>query len=232
MHKIRRFCKLWGIAAAGVLVLVPAALAGQQSGTTVTGRVSLLDKNDRAATDVDQAVIWLAGAHALPVPPDTVEMATENKQFVPRLVLLPVGSTVGFPNHDPFNHNVFSLSPEHPFDLGLYGRGGVKTVTFEKPGIIRVFCNVHAQMRSIIVVRESGLVTQPGADGSFKLDQVPSGDYVLHVWHERAQELTQSIRVGSATPAPLSLTLDARGYRFVQHKDKNGRSYGDRSRRY
>src|SRR5262245_45855503 len=220
MHKIRRFFRLWGIAAAGALVLAPH-LRGQQTGATVTGRVSLLDKNDRAATDVDQAVIWLAGAHAPTVPPDTVEMATENKQFVPRLVLLPVGSTVGFPNHDPFNHNVFSLSPEHPFDLGLYGRGGVKHVTFEKPGIIRVFCNVHAQMRAIVVVRESGLVTQPGADGSFKLEQVPPGDYVLHVWHERAPEVTQSIRVGNTAPAALSLTLDARGYLFVQHKDKN-----------
>jgi plastocyanin len=232
MRKIRRFFWSWGIAAAGVLVLAPADLGGQQTGTMVAGRVSLLDKNDRAATDVDQAVIWLAGSHAPALPPDTVEMATENKQFLPRLVLLPVGSTVGFPNHDPFNHNVFSLSPEHPFDLGLYGRGGVKTVTFDKPGIIRVFCNVHAQMRAIVVVRESGLVAQPGADGSFKLEQVPPGDYVLHLWHERAREVTQSIRVGSVPPPPLSLTLDARGYRFVQHKDKNGRSYADRSRRY
>jgi plastocyanin len=232
MHKIRRFFRPWGIAAAGVLVLAPADLAGQRTGTTVTGRVSLLDKNGRAATDVDQAVIWLAGGNAPAVPPDTVEMATENKQFVPRLVLLPVGSTVGFPNHDPFNHNVFSLSPEAPFDLGLYGRGGVKRVTFGKPGIIRVFCNVHAQMRALIVVRETGLVTQPGADGSFKLEQVPPGDYVLHAWHERAPEVTQSLRVGAAASEPLSLTLDARGYRFVQHKDKNGRSYGDRSRRY
>lgn len=198
----------------------------------MTGRVSLLDKDNRAATDVDQAVVWLVGAHALPAAADTVEMATENKQFVPRLVLLPVGSTVAFPNHDPFNHNVFSLSPEQPFDLGLYGRGGAKSVTFSKPGIIRVYCNVHAQMRSLIVVRESGLVTQPGADGSFTLEQVPPGDYVLHVWHERAPELTEQLKVGAAAPAPVTLTLDARGYRFVQHRDKDGKSYADRSRRY
>jgi plastocyanin len=214
------------------LVLAVTSPLAAQVGTTVTGRVSLLDKDNRAATDVDQAVVWLVGAHATPAAPDTVEMATENKQFVPRLVLLPVGSTVAFPNHDPFNHNVFSLSPEQPFDLGLYGRGGAKTVTFSKPGIIRVYCNVHAQMRSLIVVRESGLVTQPGADGSFKLEQVPPGDYVLHVWHERAPELTEQLKVGTAAPAPVTLTLDARGYRFVQHRDKDGKSYADRSRRY
>jgi plastocyanin len=198
----------------------------------VTGRVSVLEKGDRAATDVDQAVVWLVGSNAPPAAPDTVEMATENKQFVPRLVLLPVGSTVAFPNHDPFNHNVFSLSPEQPFDLGLYGRGGAKTVTFGTAGIVRVYCNVHAQMRALIMVRETGLVTQPGADGSFRVDQVPPGDYVVHLWHERAPEVTQPLRVGAAPPPPLSLTLDARGYRFRQHKDKNGKSYADRSRRY
>jgi hypothetical protein len=87
-------------------------------------------------------------------------------------------------------------------------------------------------MRALIVVRESGLVTQPGADGSFKLEQVPPGDYVLHVWHERAPELTQQLKVGAGAPVPVVLTLDARGYRFLQHRDKNGKSYADRSRRY
>lgn len=214
------------------LVLAASQTLVAQTGTTVTGRVSLQDKDNRPATDVDQAVVWLVGSHAPPAAPDTVEMATENKQFVPRLVLLPAGSTLAFPNHDPFNHNVFSLSPEQPFDLGLYGRGLAKTVTFARAGIIRVYCNVHAQMRALVVVRESGLVTQPGADGSFKLDQVPPGDYVLHVWHERAAEQTQPLKVGATPPAPVALTLDARGYRFVQHRDKDGKSYADRSRRY
>lgn len=231
MHKIRSLARR-RILPVLALILAPVPSALAQTGTTVSGRVSLLDKDNRPANDVDQAVVWLVGAHAPPAPPDTVEMATESKQFVPRLVLLPVGSTVAFPNHDPFNHNVFSLSPENPFDLGLYGRGGAKTVTFAKPGIIRVYCNVHAQMRALVVVRESGLVTQPGADGAFKLEQVPPGDYVLHVWHERAVEATQGVRIGTVAPAPLTITLDARGYRFVQHKDKDGKSYADRSRRY
>jgi plastocyanin len=219
------------LSAAGAILVHGVPLMAQ-AGTTVTGRVNILDKDDRPATDVDQAVVWLTGPHAPPGVPDTVEMATENKQFVPRVALLAVGSTVRFPNHDPFNHNVFSLSPEHPFDLGLYGRGGAKAVTFEQAGVIRVYCNVHAQMRALVVIRESGLVTQPGADGGFKLEQVPPGDYVLHVWHERAPEVTQAMKVGGTSPAPVALTLDARGYRFVQHRDKDGKSYADRSRRY
>lgn len=231
MHKIRSFARL-GILPVAALVLAPVPPVRAQAGTTVTGRLSILDKGNRAAADVDQAVVWLVGSHVPQAAPDTVEMATENKQFVPRLMILPVGSTVSFPNHDPFNHNVFSLSPEQPFDLGLFGRGGAKTVTFGKAGIVRVFCNVHAQMRALIVVRESGLITQPGADGSFKVEHVPPGDYVLHVWHERAPEVTQPLRVGAAPPVPVAVTLDARGYRFVQHRDKDGKSYADRSRRY
>lgn len=210
---------------------LPAGLAAQGSGV-VTGQVRLQEKGGKSTPDLDQAVVWLTGELAPAAVPDTVEMATENKQFLPRLMVVSAGSTVSFPNHDAFNHNVFSLSPEQPFDLGLYGRGGVKAVTFTTPGVIRVFCNVHAQMRALVVVRETGLVTQPGADGSFRIEGVPPGDYTLHVWHERAAELSRPLKVTAAGPAPLNLALDARGYRFVQHKDKNGKSYGDRSRRY
>lgn len=231
MRKIRSSAGFPILAVAALTFAAQEALTAQATGE-VSGRVSLLEKDDRAADDVDQAVLWLTGPSAPVGAPTSVEMATENKQFVPRLVLVPVGSTVSFPNHDPFNHNVFSLSPEQPFDLGLYGRGGSKTVTFANAGIVRVFCNVHAQMRATVVVRETGLVTQPGGDGSFRLGAVPAGDYVLHVWHERAPEITRHIRVGGTPLAPLALTLDARGYRFVQHKDKNGKSYGERSRRY
>jgi hypothetical protein len=160
-------------------------------------------------------------------------MATERKEFVPRLVVVPRGSTVAFPNHDPFNHNVFSLTPNATFDLGLYGRGEVKQVEMAHPGVIRVYCNVHAQMRGLIVVQETPLYTQPGSDGSFRIDQVSPGEYLLHAWHERgAAEVTRSIRVGPAGANAGVLEIDARGYRFVQHKDKEGKSYSDRSRRY
>ena len=209
---------------------LPPALAAQ--GVTVTGRITIQDRDGRPGTDQAQAVVWLEGASAPAGAPVTVELATEGKQFVPHLVVVPRGSTVAFPNHDPFNHNVFSLAAERVFDLGLYGRGESKSVEFTTPGVIRVYCNVHAQMRAIVVVRESGLVTQPGADGSFSFAEVPAGEYQLHVWHERAQEVTQPLRVTAGAGAPLVIALDARGYRFVQHKDKNGRSYGDRSRRY
>lgn len=201
-------------------------------GVTVTGQVTLLDKGGGPPSDVGQAVVWLTGDQAPAGTPATVEIATEDKQFVPRLIVVPRGSTVAFPNHDPFNHNVFSVSPEGPFDLGLYGRGTAKSVRFDRAGVIKVYCNVHASMRGLVVVQETSLYAQPGADGSFRLDRVPPGDYILHAWHERAPEVTNPLKVTESAMAPVPVTLDGRGYRLVQHKDKNGRSYSDRSRRY
>ena len=230
MRKIRRSFGIW------IVPLALAVSAGKvpllAQGVTVTGQVTLLDKGDRPPSDVGQAVIWLTGDQAPQAAPASVEIATEDKQFVPHLIVVPRGSTVGFPNHDPFNHNVFSVSPEGPFDLGLYGRGTTKSVRFDRAGVIKVYCNVHASMRGLVVVQETSLYAQPGADGSFRLEGVPPGDYVVHAWHERTPEVTSPLKVTESATPPLALTLDARGYRLEQHKDKNGRSYADRSRRY
>jgi len=222
-----------GLMPAVVLLFHPAVAFALQGGASVTGRITVLERGDRATPDLGQAVIYLSGEPAPAGVPDTVEMATEGKKFLPRLVVVTRGSTVAFPNHDPFNHNVFSLSPEGPFDLGLYGRGEAKLLEFDRPGVIRVYCNVHAQMRGLVVVQETSLFTQPGSDGSFRLENVPPGEYVLHAWHERAaQEVTGPLRVEGHAVDAGTLTLDARGYRLVQHRDKEGKSYSDRSRRY
>jgi plastocyanin len=211
--------------------LTAGSLAAQAS---VVGRLSITDKDGRPADDVGQAVVWLTGAHAGPGRPVRAEMATEGKQFLPHLLVVPVGSTVGFPNHDGFRHNVFSLSPDATFDLGLYGRGDGRTARFDSAGTVQVYCNVHAQMRGIVKVVASALTAQPGADGTFRIAGVPPGDYLLHAWHERgAEEVTQPVRVTAGADVPVAVVLDARGYRQVQHRDKNGRPYkSDRSRRY
>lgn len=230
MPKIRLTGSFRLVPALAALCL-PVALPGQ-AGVVVSGKLSITERDSRAGTDQAQAVVWLTGPSAPPATPLTLEMATEGKQFVPHLVVIPRGSTVNFPNHDPFNHNVFSLSAERVFDLGLYGRGESKSAEFPREGVIRVYCNVHAQMRGLVVVPGSALFTRPGADGSFRLENVPPGDYVLHAWHERTAPLEQALRVTASAPPPVTLVLDARGYRVVQHRDKNGKSYSDRSRRY
>ena len=220
----RRFLALGGLAV--------ASRAWSAQPAVVSGRVTMLDKEDRPADDVGQAVLWLSGPAAQPRPPVETEIGTSRKEFSPHVLVVPVGSTVAFPNHDPFNHNVFSLSEENPFDLGLYGRGEVRSVRFERPGIVRVYCNVHAQMSAVVVVRDSPWYTQPSSDGTFSFGAVPPGGYTLHAWHERAPELARALEVPAEGLEQLAVELDARGFQFKPHLNKHGQPYPQQGRRY
>lgn len=198
----------------------------------VSGRVTMWDKGNRQAQDVGQAVIWLATAMPVPSAPVRAEIGTADKEFSPHVLVVPLGSTVSFPNHDPFNHNVFSLSEENPFDLGLYSRGEVRSVRFDRAGIMRIYCNVHVQMSAIVLVRDNAYFGQPSTDGSFSLPAVPPGDYVVHAWHERALEISRELEVPVEGVRDLDLELDARGYKFKSHLNKLGQPYAKQGRRY
>ena len=198
----------------------------------VSGRVTILDKENQPGDDVGHAVIWLSGLPGRPRPPVQTDIGTSGKEFSPHVLVVPVGSTVSFPNYDPFNHNVFSLSEGNPFDLGLYGRGQSRSVRFDKPGLVQVYCNVHAQMSALVLVRDSPWYTQPGSDGSFALSGVPAGSYTLHAWHERAPEITRPLSVPAEGIEHLALELDARGHEFKPHLNKHGQPYPQQGRRY
>jgi plastocyanin len=220
----RRILALGGLAA--------ASLAWSARPAEVSGRVTMLDRGDQPGDDVGQAVVWLSGPPARPRPPVETEIGTSSKEFSPHVVVVPVGSTVSFPNHDPFNHNVFSLSEENPFDLGLYGRGEVRSVRLDRPGLVRVYCNVHAQMSALVLVLDTPWYAQPASDGSFTLGAVPPGSYILHAWHERAAEVTRPLDIPAEGVAQLAVELDARGFQFKPHLNKHGQPYPQQGRRY
>ena len=194
-----------------LLVLLRPPPVGSPAAATVSGRITVLEKGNKAANDIGQAVVWLQAPVAKAPMPKSISVATEGKEFRPRVAVVPVGSTVSFPNNDPFNHNVFSLSEEGAFDLGLYGRGQAKSTKLTRPGLIRVYCNVHAQMAAFILVRDNAYYAQPSGDGTFSIAGVPQGKYLLHAWHERAADITQEIDVGAQGVTGLDLQLDARG---------------------
>lgn len=197
----------------------------------VSGRVILLD--DSGTNDLGTTVVWLEGASALDAVADEFSVLTSDKHFVPRVIVVPIGSTVSFPNSDPFNHNVFSRSSGGQFDLGLYGRGTVRSTRFTRPGVVRIYCNVHPGMSALIHVLENRHYSQPGNDGSFRLDGVPAGSYELHAWHERASEqATIRLTVTNGATTAVDIELDAHGYRFVPHENKYGRPYSRSRRRY
>lgn len=212
-------------------VVAPGAMRAQAGGT-ITGSVVVKEKDDEVARDVGQAVLWLENARGGRMTPDTVEIITADKEFRPSVVAVPVGSVVRFPNTDPFNHNVFSLSRSAPFDLGIYGRGETRTTSFTRPGVISVYCNVHAEMTATIIVRDNPFFTQPSGDGSFVLRNVPPGRYTLRGWHARAAEFEREIEIAERGVVNVAVELDASRYEFVQHMNKYGRPYRRRGRRY
>jgi plastocyanin len=199
-------------------------------GVRVAGTVSILEKRNKPSPDIADAVIYLTGGTATAGRPTTVDVTISDKQFVPDIVVVPVGSTVRYPNTDPFSHNVFSASDPNGFDLGLYGRGEAKGHTFDHPGLVYIYCNVHASMVAYVQVMGSRWFTQAGADGTFAIPGVPPGHYTLHVWHPRvSQEVVQDVDVPAVSAAGLTLAqpvqLNARGFKWQPHRNKFGKPY-------
>jgi len=136
---------------------------------------------------VSDAVLWFervpgATDSAIAAPPRP-KLAQKDQCFMPRVVSVPAGGTVDFPNQDPIYHNVFSVSTTRRFDLGKYPKGHSRSVTFQKAGVVNVYCDIHSDMAAFVLVAPNRAFTQPGADGAFVLPDVPSGRYTLHVWH-------------------------------------------------
>jgi len=211
---------------AGVACLL--ALGGFSAAGRVAGRIVILEKDNKPSPDLSDAVLYLEAPAAVTTAarPVTVEIAITDKTYAPHVVVVPLGSTVRFPNHDPFNHNVFSVSEPNSFDLGLYGRGEAKSYTFTHPGLVRVYCNVHPKMVAYVVVTANRYYAQPGVDGSFTIDNVAPGRYRMHTWHERiSAEIVKDLIVASSGLGDLRVALDARGYKWRPHKNKDGQEY-------
>jgi plastocyanin len=208
----------------GLLVLGVGVARTQ--GVAVAGRVTLLERSNKPPRDLGNTVVWLEGTAPSRVTPGRFDVVISDKTYVPRVLLVPAGSTVAFPNRDPFNHNVFSVSDSNTFDLGLFGRGETKQTVLRHPGLVRIYCNVHPRMVAYAMVTRSPHAVLAGSDGSFRLEGITPGRYRLHLWHERVPgDTAQDVVVAAGGLASLSFSLDARGYRWQQHKNKTGQDY-------
>src|SRR5271167_893419 len=127
------------------------------------------------ASEFDRLIVVLEGTGSRPRAPETVVIDQRNMRFDPDLVVVPVGSTIQFPNADPIFHNVFSLSRAQSFDLGFYPKGQSRSVKFTKEGIVQVYCHIHANMYAAIVVTSNTFYAKPAADGTFSWENVPAG---------------------------------------------------------
>jgi plastocyanin len=206
------------------VVLVLAAAAAAAEAGSVRGRLSLADKGGRAGRDLADAVVWVEGPK-VPPRPASARLVMKDKVFSPRVVVVPVGGTVEFPNQDPVFHNVFSVSGENRFDLDLYKRPTSKGHRFDRPGLVRVYCNIHPQMSAFVLVRDNPFWARPAADGSFAIADVPAGEWVVKAWHERSGEASQPVTVAAEGAAEVSLALDASRFKRAPHKNKFGKDY-------
>ena len=208
----------------GALMVAKNAAGGQWP---VSGQVSMVERPGEQTEDLGNTVIYLeapAGTKIKPQPTNEA-MALQSRQFSPHIRVVPPGSKVEFSNQDPFSHNVFSKAPQGPFDTDVFGRGKKKSTVVKEAGVYPLYCNVHPRMTAFLVAVNTPYFAQSGADGRFTIGNVPAGTYVLHVWHERAAGQTATIVVGSGGVGSLKYQLDARNYKYVQHKNKNGKDY-------
>jgi plastocyanin len=136
-----------------------------------------------------------------------LEMKQHNRQFEPDILLVPTGSTVSFPNGDPIFHNVFSFSKAKEFDLGYYPSGQSRTLRFDKPGIAQIYCHLHPNMSSAIVVVPGTWYGQPEADGNLVFSEIPGGDYKIIAWHRSAGFLGRRIHVPENGSIDIELSL-------------------------
>ena len=174
------------------VLIVSAGLACAQEDITVTADVALVKGGKKSkAHPAGNVVLWLtpvggAPLSSLAVPQDSnrPRLVQRNKSFDPHVLVVPVGSSVEFPNQDPFFHNVFSLFEGKRFDLGLYEAGSTRNVVFDKPGISYIFCNIHSEMSAVVIAVSSPYYGISDVHGRVAIPHVPAGRYTLRIWYE------------------------------------------------
>jgi plastocyanin len=165
----------------------------------------------REAVDRRRSVVYLETAPLAAFetpPPARATLDQRSESFVPPVLAVTVGSTVDFPNNDRVYHNVFSLSRPRRFDLGRYPRGQSRSVLFDRPGVVRVFCEIHSHMSAYILVFAHRYFAVTDADGRYRIDGVPPGPYTLALWNDGAVRARRELRVEAGAASEQDFTVE------------------------
>ena len=179
-----RWSRFWSLALLGLFLAAHASGAETAATGTIKGTITA---GGRPTSD---AVVSVEGlpqekGKSQKAKGKTSKAVIDQKdmKFIPRVVPILVGTTVDFPNNDKTFHNVFSTSEAKKFDLGLYPSGESRSVTFDKPGVVKVLCNVHPNMEAYVVVKGHPNFSASDIQGNYRLNGIPLGKYRLEIWH-------------------------------------------------
>jgi hypothetical protein len=225
-----------GLALVGCFAAARSTDSGSASGIEVGGQVTLVQRGaPHAATDASKVVVWLDPVDTdqqVRLLPDTprYRLVQHNKRFEPGLLVVPVGSTVDFPNLDPWFHNVFSLYRGKRFDLGLYQAGSQKSVKFDRAGPSYLFCNIHPEMTGVVLAIDSRFFGVSDRGGHYAIPRVPPGKYTLQVWQENATleallALQRHVVIDQDNRSLPMITIPVSRLSNAEHKNKYGQEY-------
>jgi plastocyanin len=185
---------------------------------TVSGKV-----RTTSGQPIGEAYVYIDGLRSS-AKGHTVEIKQRDKQFAPRVVVVPLGTKLVFPNQDTVIHNVFSTAPGNSFDLGSVKGGETSPpIVLLKPGPVEIFCNIHSKMRADVLVVPNSHWTRVSADGSFSLSGVPVGTRKVVLWSPTLKPVSQQVDV---TPKGGSVTFASEATGIRPHLNKRGQAYG------
>ncbi|MBW2273989.1 MAG: hypothetical protein JRG96_12010 [Deltaproteobacteria bacterium] len=234
MRVWRRSASICGVILGTILVAAQAHPETDSPGE-ITGGVTLFKKSMlrglRESNERGGILVYLTG-FLQPAPERSLDLDQRERRFVPDLLPVVVGQTVEFPNHDSIYHNVFSVSSVQSFDLGQYkGDDPPRQVRFERAGLVPVYCNIHPEMLSYVVVLENEAFALSEPDGSFVIPDVPPGDWVAHAWIPGAQRTSQPVHIVPGGNAELQFEL-RQTEPIKPHHRKDGSNYPKKKDRY
>ena len=192
-------------------VTLPASAPGRRPSVSRPGGTSAADR-EQDALDRQTSVVYLDNmprGMAGEFVERKARLDQRGQRFVPHIVAIGIGGTVDFPNSDPFFHNVFSLSDVRSFDLGRYATGKSKTVRFDKPGVVRVFCDIHAHMSAFIFVFAHPYFAVTDGQGRFRIDGVPAGTHQIVLWNETMDPETKPVTVPDGGEVEVNFAVAA-----------------------
>ena len=211
-----------GLAVIGVLA--GRAVAQPREPGRIAGTIAVTEADGKPA-NADDVIVYVVGFSEPPSDKVTT-VAQKGRKFVPDLVAVTVGEKIAFPNYDAFLHNVFSLSGTRKFDLGSFTRGESKERVFPESGVVDVYCNIHPEMAATILVLPNRRHVNATADGKFRIDGVPPGDWTVFAYTRRATKPTSAkitVTSGAETPVDLAIVRGAE----PAHLNKYGEKYKD-----